>query len=98
MASLEQIKKPIMEKINITKKQIKLCNIISLAGVVLAVVLYGLEVICIQYFKGQGWAQTVVRLCIYALYAMPFVIVVPLFFKVNLKGKLYQLEKQEKGE
>ena len=27
---------------------------------------------------------------------MPFVIVIPLFFKVNYRGKLYQLERERK--
>lgn len=98
MESQEQIKKSILEKIEVTKKQIRICNVISLAGVILTILLCGLEFISVQYFKGQGWVPSIIRLCIHALYVMPFVIVVPLFFRVNLRGKLYRLKKQEKGE
>ena len=88
------MKKTVKERITSLENQIRLCNSISIVAVVVTAVLFGAEYVVAEFFKDAAWAQSVIKGCIYVLYVMPFVIVVPLFVRVNLKGKLYQEKKQ----
>ena len=83
------------DKIKKVEREIKLCTVISRAAAILLVLLFLTEFITAKFFGGAGWAKPVIRFCVYLLYGMPFLVMIPLFFRVNLKGKLYRLKNQK---
>lgn len=82
------------DKIKKIEKQMKLCNIISVISVIITIVLIVIEYVAASWFQNTDWYSPVIKTCVYVLYVMPFAILVPVFFKVNLKGKLYGLKKK----
>lgn len=88
------MKKSIEEKIASLEKQIRLCSIVSIVAVIVTAVLFVVEFAVAEFCKDASWAQGVIKGCIYIMYVMPFVIMIPLFVRVNLKGKLYQAKKK----
>lgn len=88
------MKKSIEERILSLEKQVRLCSVISIIAVIVTVILFGAEYVVAEFWKDAAWAKNVVKVCVYALFVMPFVIVIPLFVRVNLKGKLYQAKKK----
>lgn len=87
------------DKIIILKKQIKLCGRISIAALIVTVLLLLAEFIFAGQFKGASWAGTVVKMCTYTCYVMPFVIAIPLFVRSSLNVKLHNLKwKQQETE
>lgn len=92
------MKRSVEQKIKALEQQIHLCSIISIVALVITVLLLAVEFVAAQFGGNADWVRNVIKACIYILYVMPFVVVIPLFFRVNLKGKLYQMKKQEKNE
>lgn len=88
------MKTSIQDKIKLVEGQIRICNIISVTAIVVTLLLVGAEYVTARFFADAQWAHNMIKMCIYTLYIMPFVIVVPMFFKVNLRNKLYQLKKK----
>lgn len=88
----------LQDKIEKKERQIKLCNIISVVSVILTIVLIAVEYVTASYFQNTGWYSPVIKTCVYLLYVMPFLIVVPIFFKVNIRTKLYGLKKNEEAD
>lgn len=88
------MKKTIEDKIADLEKQVRLCSVISIVAVIVTAIIFGAEFAVAEFCKEADWAESVIKGCIYAVYVMPFVIVIPLFVRVNLKGKLYQAKKQ----
>lgn len=79
------------DKIIILKKQIKLCTRISIVALIATVLLLLVEFILAGQFKGASWAGTVVKMCTYTCYVMPFIIAIPLFVRSNLNVRLHNL-------
>ena len=90
------MKKTVEEKIAALERQIRLCSVISIVAVIVTALIFGAEFAVAGLCEDASWAKNAIKACIYALYVMPFLIVIPLFVRVNLKGKLYQAKKQEK--
>lgn len=82
------------DKIISIKKRIRLCSILSICAVAVTLLLVAGEYVAAEFYKDAAWAEGVIKGCVCALYVMPYAIVVPLFVRVNLKGKLYQAKKQ----
>lgn len=79
------------------KRKIKLCNVISIAFIILAIVLIVLEYLLAEFFSNQSWVRPALRIMIYSFYVIPFGITVPLFVRANLKIKL-DLERKRMHE
>lgn len=92
------MKREIEDKIRVIKRWKKICGIISIAALIGIVLLVALEYVSARFFADAPWEQGVVRACIYILYVMPYIVVVPLFCRVNLSGKLYRLQQQLDGK
>lgn len=90
------MKPSIQEKIKTTETLIRICNIVSIVAIIFTLLLFLAEFCIAKFVETADWKVTVLRTCNYILFVMPFAVVVPLFFRVNLKGKLYQLSKEQK--
>ena len=77
-----------LSRIEELKKKIKVCNIITVTALILIVVCVVAEYLVAQFMKDKAAAVTIVNNIAYFCYILPFVVMVPLFFRVNLKNKL----------
>ena len=85
-----------MEEKEGLKLKIKICMRVSLAGVIVMVVSLLLELVLIRFFGTAAWAKKLVK--IFGILAMvsPFVILVPLFFRVNYQSRLIMLQREKR--
>lgn len=83
------------DKIKVIEGQLKLCSRVSILACILTVLVLVAEFFAAGQFKGASWAGTVVKLCTYICYVMPFVIVIPLFVRSNLKVRLHNIRWKE---
>lgn len=83
------------DKIEIIKGQMKACSKVSAIAAVITALLLLTEFLAAQFMKGSDYAGTVIKICTYLCYVMPFVIVVPMFVRTNLNVKLHNLRWQE---
>lgn len=86
-----------MEVIEGLRKKIKLCNIISIIGIILIIVCMISEYAVSKLVADKEAAFTIINNIAYFCYVLPFVVMVPLFFKVNLKNKLTTEMKKKEG-
>lgn len=83
------------DKIVIMEGQMKTCSKISIAACIITALLLLAEFLAAQLLKGMDAAGVVIKICTYLCYVMPFVIVIPMFVRTNLKVKVHNLRWQE---
>ena len=83
------------DKIEIIKGQMNTCNKVSVISAVITALLLLAEFLAAQFLKGSDYAGTIIKICTYLCYVMPFAIVVPMFVRTNLNVKLHNLRWQE---
>lgn len=89
------MKNSIQEKIELLEKQIRLCSVSSIIAIILTALLFLGQFCTARFGQAAEWKGSVLKVLMYIQFVMPFVIILPLFIRVNLKGKLYQLKKEE---
>lgn len=86
-----------MDRIEILKKRIKMCNIITVTALFLIVVCIVAEFLIAQFMKDKAAAVDIVNGIAYFCYVLPFAVMIPLFFRVNFKSKLIMEMKKKEG-
>ena len=85
-----------MDNIEALKKKIKVCNIISIAALILIVVCIIAEYVIAQFAEDKGAVIDILNGIGYFCNVLPIVVMAPLFFRVNFKNKLSAELKKKK--
>lgn len=80
------------------KKKIKLCNIVSVASLILIAICMIAELIVGYAVSQEQLARKIINGIGYFCYLLPFAVLIPMFFKVNLKSKLIVKIKEKEGK
>ena len=86
-----------MDNIEALKKKIKVCNIISIAALILIVVCIIAEYVIAQFAEDKGAVVDILNGIGYFCNVLPIVVMAPVFFRVNFKNKLSAELKKKEG-
>lgn len=88
-----------MDKMETLRKKIKWCNVVSITAFVLIAVCFLVEFLLGQFMADRAGMVRIVNNIGYFCYVLPFVALIPQFFRVNFTSKLMleQKKQQEQG-
>jgi len=84
------------DRINDIMKKMKICTYVTIAAIILIVVCVAAEAVVGTVVGNRDSARKIITVLSYICNALPFVVMLPLFIRVNLKSKLaIEMRKKE---